>query len=122
MKTITKLGIVLCMAGVASYADSWSGKLIDSTCYEHHSTAATSGQKPPKVDKIDKDCAPTTATDTFAVLADGKIYKLDAQSNAKVAADMRGGALKADKDGDVHITVTGFRNGDTLTVNNVKGK
>ena len=122
MKTTSKLGIILCMAGVASYAESWSGKLIDATCYEGQSTAAKAGQKPPKVDKLDKDCAPTAATSVFAVLSDGKIYKLDAEGNAKVADDMRGGALKADKDGDVHIKVTGSRTGDTVSVDKVKDK
>jgi hypothetical protein len=54
MKTITTLGVVLCMAGVASYAKDLDGKLIDASCYQTWSTSAASGQKPVKLDKIDR--------------------------------------------------------------------
>src|SRR6185369_16181649 len=59
MKTTTTLGIILCMAGTASYAKDLDGKLIDASCYLTRSTSASDGQKPVKLDKIDKDCAPT---------------------------------------------------------------
>src|ERR1041385_2471000 len=69
MKTATKLGIVFCMAGVFSYAETWNGKLIDAACFD------STSNKPPKVDKLDKDCAPSVATTSFAVIADGKVFK-----------------------------------------------
>lgn len=122
MRTMTKLGIVLCMAGVACYAESWTGKLIDASCLERFSTAANSGKKALDLDKLDKDCAPTPATATFAVLDGDKIYKLDASGNSKVMATIYGGAIKADHDKDVHVTVTGTKNGDTIMVDGVKGK
>lgn|SRR6185312_7815470 len=121
MKTITTLGVVLCMAGVASYAKDLDGKLIDASCYQTWSTSAASGQKPVKLDKIDKDCAPTSSTAAFAVLADGKIYKLDTAGNTLVAEDRQKGRIKADKDGDVHISVSGKLEGDTVRVEKVKG-
>ena len=122
MKTVTKLGIVLCMAGVASYAESWTGKLIDTSCLDRFSTAASSGKKALDLDKLDKQCAPTVGTTSFAVLDGDKIYKLDATGNSKVMADIYGGAVKADHDKDVHVTVTGTKNGDTIMVDSVKGK
>src|SRR5512135_2574244 len=103
MKSITKLGIVFCMVGVASYAESWSGKLIDASCFERFSTAGNSGNKPLDVDKLDKQCAPTPATANFAVLDGDKIYKLDAAGSSKAMADIYGGAIKADHDRDVHV-------------------
>jgi len=122
MKTTTKLGLILCIAGVAAYAESWSGKLIDTSCLDRFSTAANSGKKALDLDKIDKDCAPTSATTAFAVLDGDKIYKLDAKGNSKVLADIYGGAIKADHDKDVHVTVSGTKNGDTIMVDSVKGK
>jgi hypothetical protein len=78
MKTASKLAIVFCLAGAAAYAETWTGKLIDSSCLERFSTADNSGRKPLDLDKLDKQCAPTPATSSFAVLDGGKIYKLDA--------------------------------------------
>lgn len=122
MKRTTKLGMVLCLAGVAGYAETWTGKLIDASCFERFSTAGNNGNKPLDVDKLDKDCAPTAATATFAVLDGDKIYKLDAAGSSKVMAVIYGGAVKADHDRDVHVTVKGKKNGDTIMVESVKGK
>ena len=121
MKTTTKLGIVLCIAVMAGYAKDLDGKLIDASCYQTRSTSATSGQKPVSLEHIDKDCAPTSSTTTFAILADGKVYKLDPSGNARVVEDRGRGQIKADKDGDVHISVTGSLEGDTIVVDKIKG-
>jgi len=121
MKTITTLGIIFCIAGAAGYAKDLDGKLIDASCYLTRSTATADGQKPIKLDKIDKDCAPTSSTTAFAVLSDGKIYKLDDVGNARVAEDRQRGKMKPDKDGDVHISVEGKLEGDTMRVEKVKG-
>jgi hypothetical protein len=122
MKTTSKLAIVFCLAGAAAYAETWTGKLIDSSCLERFSTAQNSGKKALDLDKLDKQCAPTPATSSFAVLDGDKIYKLDSTGNSKVMADVYGGAIKADHDRDVHVTVTGKKNGDTIMVESVKGK
>jgi len=121
MKTTTTLGIILCMAGAVGYAKDFDGKLIDASCYLTRSTSNASGQKPVKLDKIDKDCAPTSSTTTFAVLSDDKIYKLDDATNARIAEDRQRGKIKADKDGDVHISVSGKLEGDTIVGDKVKG-
>jgi hypothetical protein len=122
MKTVGKLGIILGLASMAAYAETWDGKLIDATCFENFSSSATDGRKAPDLDKLDKDCAPTPGTTTFAVIDHGKVYKLDAIGNTKVAADVYGGAVKPDKDRDVHVTVKGKLQGDTIIVESVKGK
>ncbi len=124
MKTPTKLGIILCLAAMASYAETWNGKLIDASCYDSNKAAPTSAvdhkAAPTSGEKLDRDCAPTATTSTFAVHANGKVYRLDSSGNAKAAADMQGGAIKADKDGDVHVTVSGKMQGDTISVDNLK--
>jgi len=106
---------------MAGYAKDLDGKLIDASCYQTRSTSATSGQKPVSLEHIDKDCAPTSSTTTFAILADGKVYKLDPSGNARVVEDRGRGQIKADKDGDVHISVTGSLEGDTIVVDKIKG-
>jgi len=123
MKTLTKPGIVFCMAAMASYAESWTGKLIDASCDDSNkATTAAAGPKgaPTSGEKLDRDCAPTATTTTFAVHANGKVYRLDSSGNAKAAADMQGGAIKPDKDGDVHVTVSGKMQGETISVDNLK--
>ncbi len=123
MKTAMKLGIVLGLAAVASYAENWTGKLVDASCYDSNKGAPASVDHkaaPTGGEKLDRDCAPTSTTSTFALHANGKVYRLDSAGNAKAAADMQGGAIKQDKDGDVHVTVSGKMQGDTISVDSLK--
>ena len=121
MKTTAKLGMIFCLTAMGSYAASWNGKLMDASCYDSKAPV-TAGHKAPSADKLEKDCAPTSATTSFAVRASGKVYKLDSSSNAKVAADMKAGSIKPDKDGDVHVGLTGSLDGNTMKVDTVKGE
>ena len=59
---------------------------------------------------------------SFAILADGKVYKLDSASNEKAQAAMKNGSFKADHDGDMHATVSGSLQGDTVKVDSISGK
>jgi hypothetical protein len=122
MNTLTKLGIILGMVGMISYAETWTGRLIDAQCYDSKATATSAGQKSPASsgEKLDRECAPTAATTNYALHADNKVYKLDSSGNAKVATEMQSGALKLDKDGDLHATVSGSVQGDTVKVDTIK--
>ena len=55
------------------------------------------------------------------IQASPKVFKLDAIGNTKVAADVYGGAVKADHDRDVNVTIKGTLQGDTIRVESVKG-
>ncbi len=107
------------MAGMLTYAETWHGKLIDASCFENFSTAAN--RKAPDLDKLDKDCAPTAATTSFAVLENDKIYKLDSLGNSKVMADIYGGAIKKDHN-RVKVTISGKLHDGTIEVKTVKGE
>jgi hypothetical protein len=123
MKTATKLGIIVCLTAMASYAESWTGKLIDASCYNSNKAAPASVDHkgaPTSGEKLDRDCAPTATTSAYALHANGKVYMLDSSGNAKAAADFQGGAIKPDKDGDVHVTVSGKMQGDTISVDSLK--
>src|ERR1700736_5595306 len=42
MKTIGKLGIMLCLGAAFSYAESWTGKVLDASCYDAQKTTTKS--------------------------------------------------------------------------------
>ncbi|HEY7335135.1 MAG TPA: hypothetical protein VH639_09640 [Bryobacteraceae bacterium] len=137
MKTISKLGIAFCLAAVFSYADSFTGKLVDASCYDKtvQSTASATANatpanskvtssnvnttKPPE--RITETCAPTASTTMFAFMtSSGKIYKLDNSGNMKVQDAMKNGTLKADTAGYMNAGVTGTLQGDHLMVSSVR--
>ena len=92
MKHIVKFALLFSVTSVLCLADSWSGKLVDSSC---KAKAQASGEK--------MSCSATQATTTFGIeLADGKVLHLDAEGNAK-AAD----AIKNSKATDPTVSVTG---------------
>ena len=115
MRIIAKLGTVLCLTGALSYAANWSGKLMDSACYDksplHQSTDHKSREK------LAESCAPTASTTNFALeTSTGAVYKLDAAGNSKAASAFQSGSLKADKDGDVHVSITGSQEASSQTL------
>jgi hypothetical protein len=125
MKTLVKLAIPLALAG-ASYAENWNAKLLDSTCADKNgssSTPTTQNSDRKSREALAKNCAPTASTTTYAIEAsDGKVYKLDSAGNTKVASEMQAGAIKPDRDGDVHVKVGGTLQGDTIKVDTVSHK
>lgn len=125
MRSIAKLGLAFCISGVFCYAENFNGKLIDASCYDTSHTAnrtANSADRSSNA-KLDKECAPTSSTSNFAIEASGKkVYKLDHDGNLKAGEAMRSGTLKPDNDGDMHVSVTGSRQGDTVKVDSIQGK
>jgi hypothetical protein len=113
MRTIQKLGIVFCLAGAASYAETWTAKVLDASCYDTQKAASKSAES------LARTCAPTDTTANFAIqTAAGKVYKVGT-GNSEFAADIRNGVLKKDEDGDLHARVNGKREGDTVNVNSI---
>src|SRR5437762_192811 len=88
MKTLVKLAIPLCLAG-ASYAENWNAKLLDASCADKSGQATQISDRKSR-ETLAKNCAPTAATTAYAIEASGgKIYKLDAAGNTKVASEMQ---------------------------------
>jgi len=109
MKTIAKLGVVLCIAAGVSYADSWTGKLLDAPC---HDRSLQPGQAKSSADS----CAATATTSAFAIqTADGKVFKLDASGNAKAATILRGNPDSKEPS----VTVSGSMDGQTVKVDSI---
>ena len=128
MTTLSKVLLSLSLSGALSYAENVNGKLLDAACYDSHSGAsATSGANQTTDRKsrenLAKTCAPTASTTSFALLnSKGMVYKLDSEGNAKAIAAFQSGSLKADKDGDMHASISGTVLGDALRADSIHGK
>ena len=113
MKIIAKLGIALGMFATMSYADSWSGKLLDAGCVERNQQNPDRNSKktgnPPT-------CVASTSTGAFALqTSDGKVYKLDSAGNSKAATALRGNPDNKSPEADV----SGAMEGDVLKVDSI---
>ena len=110
MKTIGTIGIVLSLGAGMAYAENWTGKVLDATCYDAQKATTKSHED------LARACAPTVSTTEFAFqTSSGKVYRVGTGSS-ELAADVRNGVLKKDHDGDVHASITGKREGDTVNV------
>jgi hypothetical protein len=114
MKHLTFIALTLCSAATLSFGANWNAKLLDANCASSNSQKTSS-------QKLEKACAPTSATTSFAIQANGKTYTLDEKGNEMTAAAMKNGNIKPDNDGDVHVTVNGTAQGNTIKVDSVNG-
>jgi len=112
MRTIAKLGLALGMFAAISYAEDYTGKLIDASCHDQ-------SQKNPADSKQNSDlasCAATASTTSFAIqTSDGKVYKLDASGNAKASTAMKGNPDNK----NATATVSGTMSGQTVKVDSI---
>src|SRR5262249_20244412 len=116
--------MTICAAGALCYAQNWTGKLIDAACYDDMASnkTSTNSDRTPH-GKLDKECAPTASTTSFAIqTSKSTVYKLDAAGSAKASEALKAGSLKSDNDGDVHASVAGTREGNTIKVDSIQGK
>ena len=79
--------LVLCACvtvfSVWAFAESFTGRLIDASCYDQQKNAAT--------------CDPSGSSTSFALLVSGKAYKLDDAGNAKAVEALKN---RADRSSD----------------------
>jgi hypothetical protein len=110
-----RVAVLACLSSTLGLAESWSGTLVDSRCWdsEENNTRATSIY-------VDRDsnlgirlCSPKAKTRSFmVVLPDGLNLKLDATGNEKAAELVQ----KSDKKNGVNVVITGETNGNTIKV------
>lgn len=112
-------GLVLLLASVAVAArDSKSVKLtgyiIDNACAAGRAAGDNAAEK---VKNHTVKCAqmPKCAESGYALYADGKLYKLDAEGNKKAAELLKN--TKVEK--GMQVAVEGTVEGDTLTVTTI---
>jgi len=80
-KTCFLLALSTMTLASLAFAESWSGQLIDSGCYDKQQSAT--------------GCDATGATKSFALNVSGKVYKLDASGNQKATAALKNRADRA---------------------------
>jgi hypothetical protein len=103
--------LVTLAAGFAALAlaESWSGNLLDASCYEKQKTAAS--------------CEATVMTTAFALDVSGKVYKLDESGNSKASAALKNRADRAEPGKTaspiVMAKVDGMEKGGTIAVETI---
>ena len=93
-----------------AFADDFSGKLIDASCYGQSKKAAS--------------CQATSTTTAFALDVSGKVYNLDASGNTKAATAMKSRADRAadpanPQSKEIIAKVSGTESGGTITVESI---
>jgi len=127
MRLLATLGITLGFVAGVSYAETFSGRLMDAGCYNTNKVASQeAGHK--TYDDITKTCAAKAGTTAFALRVKGSAhdgdvgntFKFDDAGNTQAAAALQNGTLKADSDGDVHVRVSGKVKGETFEIKSIK--
>jgi hypothetical protein len=94
MSLKTRLPALLCLASALGLAETWTGFLVNSRCYE----SLESNHNPNDTETyVNRDrgaevryCAPNVKTKSFAVVGqDGQTVKFDASGNVKAAELVR---------------------------------
>lgn len=111
-RLLTLCGLTAAFATLA-LAETWSGRLVDATCYEQEKGAAA--------------CNPTSTTTSFALLTSNQILRLDDNGNAKAAQEIRSRAERSADPNQMQVSahtakITGTKTGDVLNVEKIEVK
>ena len=113
MKILLMIGTVLCFGSSICFAESWTGKLVDSACVDRQ------GGNPPQ-QKTQNTCAPSRSTTNFAVrTADGRVLRLDSTGNVKAAEMMHASESSKTNDGTM-VILTGAQEGRVVRVESIE--
>jgi hypothetical protein len=97
------------MFSMAAFAESYSGRLLDASCYSQQKKASA--------------CDATSTTSSFAIDASGTVYKLDSAGNTKASAALKNRADRVDpskaQSKEVMAKVDGTEKGGTITVTTI---
>jgi len=90
-------------------AESYSGKLLDASCYDQQKKAAS--------------CDATSSTSAFAIEVSGMVYKLDTAGNSKATAALKNRADRVDtskpQSKEVMAKIDGTEKGGTISVTSI---
>ncbi len=110
MQRILSLLAFAVVFSTLALAESWSGRLIDASCYSQQKKA--------------DGCDAMSTTTAFALEVSGKVYKLDAAGNSKASTALKSRADRAadpnkPQSTQVMAKVDGTEKGGTIAVENV---
>jgi hypothetical protein len=94
---------------VAALAESYSGKLLDASCYDQQKKASA--------------CGATSSTASFALEVSGTVYKLDSAGNTQASAALKNRADRVDPSKpqakEVMAKIDGSEKGGTIAVTSI---
>jgi hypothetical protein len=110
MRAIVTSAAFLTLFAAVAFAESWSGTLIDASCYTQKKDTAP--------------CMATSSTTAFALNVAGQVFTMDDAGNTQTAAALKNRADRSTdpdaKSTPIKAKVTGTRDGDALKVDDVE--
>jgi len=115
IRSTLPIGLFVCLTPMFGFAESWSGVLVDSKCYDS-AARNVNPWEPYRDQAMDvRLCHPTLRTKTFAIVqADWLRLKLDSSVNAEAAE-----LVRANKKSYLGVVITGERNKDIVQVQSI---
>jgi len=115
-----RLAVLLFLASVPGFAETWTGSLVDSKCFAASERNVNPDDTLTAVDRDQNQeiryCSPGSKTKSFAIIqADGLSFALDAAGNAKAAAFVRNAGRKT----RIAVVVTGELDKRTIKVDSI---
>lgn len=122
MRRILTLVTLPALLSTIAFAESWSGTLLDASCYDKQAQQTPSTQSPAGAQKSVDACQATSSTSSFALETNGKIYKLDSSGNSKAMTALKSRADRstgATASKQVMATVEGNESAGTIKVDRI---
>jgi hypothetical protein len=112
---------LLVLASAPGIAETWTGNLVDSRCYE---SRLRNVNPTDTLTYVDRDrgqdiryCAPSSKTKSYAVVQqDGLIFNFDSGGNAKASEVVQKAGKRSSR---FFVTVTGDISKKTITVDSI---
>ncbi len=120
MAFTVRAAAAFCLASMLSYAESWTGALVDSNCYEYRERNVNPTDTMTYVDRDTREeihyCSPNAKTKTFTiVLREGPSFRLDPSGNTEAARLVR----NTGKRSLFIVAVTGELSKSTIKVDSI---
>jgi hypothetical protein len=112
MRSILKSTALLTLFAAFAFAESWTGTLLDASCYSQQKSASS--------------CRATGSTTSFALNVSGQVFIMDDAGNTQASAALKNRADRTSdadanaKDASITAKVTGTKDGNQLKVDNVE--
>ena len=118
MRRILSLLAFSALFSTLALAESWSGMLLDATCFDEKQ------QELKDITKAATACAATSQTSTFALAASGKVYKFDSAGNTKAMTALKSRADRSEPGKSagsaVNAKVEGTESSGAITVESIE--
>ena len=120
MALTLRLGALLVFSVALSFAETWSGSLVDSKCYASEERNVNPTDTLTNVDRDRNEeirfCSPRSKTKSFALVQfDGQSLQLDSAGNTKASELVR----KSGKRHPFNVVITGEMAGKSIKVDSI---